>query len=153
LRRCGINPPPPNSKKPSSSHGVLAPVVSLVIERDFPPARGVEELLPAATRQHLLRHRPRRRLDAPVPIVARIVDYVFAEGVEGDHALLLEGRGLTRGLRMAVTARISLSLTSAVPSRESEDSTCDGLISGGCGVSVLLSLLTAFFFKDTRRIK
>ena len=39
------------------------------------------------------------------------------------------GGGLTRGLRMAVTARISLSLASAVPSRESGDSACDGLFS------------------------
>ena len=31
-----------------------------------------------------------------------------------------------RGFKMAVTARISLSLTSAVPSRESEDSACVG---------------------------
>ena len=49
---------------------------------------------------------------------------------------------------MAVTARISLSLTSAVPSRESEDSACDGLISGGFGVSVLLSLLITAFFSE-----
>ena len=42
-------------------------------------------------------------------------------------------------MRMAVTARISLSLASAVPSRESGDSACDGLVSGGGGVSVCLS--------------
>ena len=61
------------------------------------------------------------------------------------------GGGLTRGLRMAVTARISLSLASAVPSRESGDSACDGLFSGGFGVSVLLVSHQRGFSRNRRR--
>ena len=87
---------PPSERR--HRRGGIAPVVSLVTDGSFRPARGVEELLPADAAKHLLRHGPRRRLNEPVPIVRRVVDYVFAECMKGDHALLLEGRGVDQGV-------------------------------------------------------
>ena len=81
-----------NSPKRVHRYGVLAREVRLVVDGDFPPPSGGEELLAAAARDHLLCYGPRRRLDSSVLGVRGVVGYVFYHGVEGDDALLLQGR-------------------------------------------------------------